>query len=131
MSSSQQVLEHVRISESDGIRTVRGVVPDTATWSRMRDRLVAGMPSAAIADLTELVGARPRRRAEAAEAVARAVQDALHLAGSDATVLVSCDGSVVTLVGRAADARDRAVAGRAAWSTPGVRLVQNWIRTDR
>lgn len=118
----------LRIVEQDKIPVLVGVAKNVASWRVACEAAMAAPGVLVIADETVLVGARLAQRPEQAVQVASAVRDALRLRTADSSVIVACDGSVVTLSGRATGSLDKSAAGVAAWSVPGVGSVQNWIR---
>jgi osmotically-inducible protein OsmY len=113
----------------DGVVALVGTVSDVRSWTIARDAALR-LPGAVVADMTVRAGVRARRYPERSETVARAVHAALLHSGADTSVLVCCDGPVVTLWGRCATRQDRSVATIAAWAVPGIGFVQNWIRED-
>jgi osmotically-inducible protein OsmY len=114
--------------EQDDVPALTGVAANLTAWREARDAALGAPGVIVVADESDLVGARSAQHPEHALQVAHAVLEKLRLLNSHCSVLVACNGSVVTLSGRAGEL-DKRAAGVAAWSVPGVGYVQNWIRT--
>ena len=123
----------------DGLLVLGGTTAGVSSWSSACDAALRIPGVLAIADQTVAASASapapgsgpgpgpgPMGRTLV---VARALHDLITDSRLDAEVLVECEGTRVTLWGRAADAATRSAITRCAWSVTGVRGVQNWMRS--
>jgi len=113
----------ISVKAENGVVTLRGEVP----WEFQRSQ--AQFDVARLKGITHLVNQiAVKALAQPQEVIAKIEAAFQRQASLDATgITVAADGRTVTLIGKVSSWRERELAERAAWSIPGVQIVEDRI----